>query len=114
MVKIRLTRLGKHKAPFYRIVAVDSRSKRDGEYIELLGTYEPFKSKYNLKRDLIIKYLSNGAQPTDTILNIFKKEGIWKEFVSTKSTKKKTKKSKKTRKTKSVEKTKKVEEKAEK
>jgi small subunit ribosomal protein S16 len=76
LVKIRLTRLGKHKKPFYRIVATDSRTKRDGAYIALLGTFEPFKGSININEELTIKYLLNGARPTDTILNMLKKQGI--------------------------------------
>jgi small subunit ribosomal protein S16 len=76
LVKIRLTRLGKHKAPVYRIVATDSRVKRDGKYIALIGTYEPFSGQTKINHELAIKFLSNGAQPTETILNMFKQNGI--------------------------------------
>jgi small subunit ribosomal protein S16 len=76
MVKIRLSRFGKHKSPFYRIVAIDSRSKRDGEYLELLGTYNPDKKLYTLKNEQIINFLKEGAQPTETVLNILKAHGI--------------------------------------
>ncbi|GMO14411.1 MAG: 30S ribosomal protein S16 [Mycoplasmoidaceae bacterium] len=83
MLKIRMTRIGKHKSPAYRIVAVDSKSKRDGEYIELLGTYNAANNpKVSLKKDAIIKHLQNGAQPSDTVCNFLKKEGIWKEFTA--------------------------------
>lgn len=84
MVKIRLIRMGRHKLPYYRIVAVDSKVRRDGAYIELLGTYEPFDGKVDLKKDAIIKWLNNGAQPTETVLNMLKKDGIWKEFKASK------------------------------
>ena len=91
MVKIRLTRLGKHKSPFYRIVAVDSRNKRDGGYLALVGTYEPFEGKVNFKSEV--------AVPSETVLNLLKEKGIWKQFQQTKSPKKVTKKtSKKTKK----------------
>ena len=89
MVKIRLTRLGKHKDPFYRIVAIDSKSKRDGGYLALLGTYEPFSGKANLKSEEIIKFLKNGAQPSVTCLNLFKAKGLYKTFLGEKKTTKK-------------------------
>ncbi|MDE7434186.1 MAG: 30S ribosomal protein S16 [Mycoplasmoidaceae bacterium] len=76
MVKIRLTRLGKHKSPFYRIVATDSRTKRDGGFIAVLGTYEPFSGKTLIKSEEVLALLNKGAQPTDTILNLFKEKGI--------------------------------------
>ena len=99
MVKIRLTRLGKHKSPFYRIVAVDSRSKRDGDYLDLVGTYEPFEGKVNLKSEVILDLLSKGAVPSETVLNILKEKGIWKQFQQTKTPKKAVKKpNKKTKK----------------
>ena len=95
MVKIRLTRLGKHKSPFYRIVAVDSRSKRDGDYLDLVGTYEPFEGKVNLKSEVILDLLSKGAVPSETVLNILKEKGIWKQFQQTKTPKKAVKKANK-------------------
>ena len=76
MVKIRLTRFGRTHLPFYRIVAMDSRTKRDGAYIEILGTYEPFDGKVVLKEELILKWLNNGAQPSDTVRSILSKNGI--------------------------------------
>jgi small subunit ribosomal protein S16 len=76
LVKIRLTRLGKHKDPFYRIVATDSRTKRDGKYIALLGTFEPSDGVIKIKKDLVIDFLIKGAQPTETILNMLKEQGI--------------------------------------
>jgi small subunit ribosomal protein S16 len=84
LVKIRLTRLGKHKDPFYRIVATDSRTKRDGAYIALLGTFEPSDGIIKIKKDLVIDFLIKGAQPTETILNILKNEGIWAEYIKNK------------------------------
>ncbi|MGL5630517.1 MAG: 30S ribosomal protein S16 [Mycoplasmoidaceae bacterium] len=84
MVKIRLTRFGRHKKPFYRLVAMDSRFSRDSSYIELLGTYEPFSGKIKLNKDIILKWLNSGAQPTETAKNMLKKEGIWKEFTLSK------------------------------
>lgn len=84
MVKIRLSRLGKHKKPFYRIVAIDSRNKRDGGYLELLGTYEPFSGAANFNTEMVLKFLNNGSQPSNTVLNLLKQKGIWKTFISQK------------------------------
>ncbi len=74
MVKIRLARHGTKKKPFYRIVVADSRSPRDGRYIELLGTYDPLKTPaaVNLKREKLEKWLRNGAQPTETVAKLIK------------------------------------------
>ena len=79
-VKIRLRRMGQKKAPFYRIVVSDSRSPRDGKFIEENGTYDPTKdpSEYHVNEDLAKKWLANGAQPTDTVARIFKNAGIEK------------------------------------
>jgi ribosomal protein S16 len=77
-VKIRLTRMGAKKAPFYRIVATDSRKARDGQYIEQIGYYDPTKEPAVVKIDADVakKWLANGAQPTETVRNLFKKNGI--------------------------------------
>ena len=77
-VKIRLTRMGDKKSPFYRIVVADSRKARDGAYIEKLGTYNPLTNPVEIKLDVenTKKWLSNGAQPTETARNILVKEGI--------------------------------------
>ncbi len=80
MVKIRLLRMGRHKSPYYRIVVADSKAKANGAYIELLGTYNPLNNSISLKNDEIIKWLSYGAQPTDTVKSFFKKNGIWSAF----------------------------------
>ena len=79
-VKIRLRRMGQKKAPFYRIVVADSRSPRDGRCIEEIGTYDPTKdpSEYHVNEELAKKWLSNGAQPTETVARIFKSAGIEK------------------------------------
>ena len=79
-VKIRLRRMGQKKAPFYRIVVADSRSPRDGRCIEEIGTYDPTKdpSEYHVDAELAKKWLSNGAQPTETVNRIFKAAGIEK------------------------------------
>ena len=70
-VKLRMTRMGAKKRPFYRIVAADSRSPRDGRFIELLGTYNQSTNpaQVNLKEEEILKCLNNGAQPSDTVRN---------------------------------------------
>lgn len=78
MVKLRLKRMGKKKAPFYRIVAADSRSPRDGRFIEEIGTYDPTKdpSEFHINEELAKKWLANGAQPTATVEKLFKLAGI--------------------------------------
>lgn len=78
MVKIRLTRIGAKKAPFYRIVATDSRKARDGQYIEQIGIYDPTRDPALIEIDAEIakKWLANGAQPTDTVRSLFKHNGI--------------------------------------
>lgn len=89
MVKLRLKRMGKKGAPFYRIVAADSRSPRDGRFIEQIGTYNPSKAenKVTLDKELAKKWLSNGAQPTDTVRSILSHEGVLKEMHEAKSSK---------------------------
>ena len=75
MVKIRLRRMGAKKAPYYRIVVADSRSPRDGRFIEELGTYDPMAEGEKIKVDMDrAKYwIANGAQPTDTVRGLMKK-----------------------------------------
>ena len=75
MVKIRLRRMGAKKAPYYRIVVADSRSPRDGRFIEEIGTYDPLSESEKLKVDLErAKYwIANGAHPTDTVRGLLKK-----------------------------------------
>lgn len=79
-VKIRLKRMGQKKAPFYRIVVADSRSPRDGRFIEEIGTYDPTKdpSEFKVDEELAKKWLNNGAQPTEVVGKIFKAAGIEK------------------------------------
>ena len=79
-VKIRLRRMGQKKAPFYRIVVSDARSPRDGRFIDEIGTYDPTKNptEYHVDEELAKKWLSNGAQPTETVARIFKNAGIVK------------------------------------
>ena len=86
-VRIRLTRMGSKKKPTYRIVASDSRRPRDGQYIELIGTYNPKEEKVTIKEEVAMKWLNNGALPTDTVRNIFSKNGIMKKFADSKSKK---------------------------
>ena len=77
MVKIRLTRLGDKKAPFYRVVVADSRCPRDGKFIEVLGTYNPLTDPVQIKLDAerVKVWLANGAQPTDTARALLEKAG---------------------------------------
>lgn len=86
-VKLRLLRMGAKKAPFYRIVAADSRAPRDGRFIELLGTYDPRTNpaKVTIKEEEVLKWLNNGAQPSDTVKNLLSKKGIIKKFADSKS-----------------------------
>ena len=81
-VKIRLKRMGSKKRPFYRIVVADSRSPRDGRFIETVGTYNPLTEpeQVTLKEEAIMNWLSNGAQPSDTVRNILSKQGVMKKF----------------------------------
>jgi small subunit ribosomal protein S16 len=78
LVKIRLTRLGAHKKPFYRLIVADSRARRDGPFIEILGTYDPLKEPSEIKIDLEkAKYwLQKGAQATDTAKKLMQRAGI--------------------------------------
>lgn len=89
-VKIRLKRMGSKKRPFYRIVVADSRSPRDGRFIETVGTYNPLTEpeQVTLKEEAIMNWLSNGAQPSDTVRNILSKQGVMKKFHEVKFSKK--------------------------
>ena len=77
-VKIRLRRMGAKKAPFYRVVVADSRYPRDGRFIEEIGTYNPLTDPATVKidADMAKKWIANGAQPTDTVKALLKKQGI--------------------------------------
>ncbi len=81
-VKLRLKRMGAKKRPFYRIVAADSRSPRDGRFIETVGTYNPIVEPAEIKIDeeKAIKWLKDGALPTDTVRNLLSQAGIMKKF----------------------------------
>jgi len=96
MVKIRLTRIGRKKAPFYRIVIADSRRARDGKVIEYVGRYQPLnkdpEEQIVIKEDRALYWLSNGAQPTDTVRSLLRKKGIMKTFHESKVEAKKARK----------------------
>ena len=78
MVKIRLTRMGAKKNPFYRIVVADSRSPRDGRFIEIIGNYDPLQKPavINIDEEKAVKWVLNGAQPTDTVRSLLSQKGI--------------------------------------
>lgn len=80
--RIRLKRMGAHKAPFYRVVVSDSRSPRDGRFIEEIGTYNPVAqpAEVNINEEAALKWLQNGAQASDTVRNLFSKAGVLKKF----------------------------------
>ena len=80
MVKIRLKRMGAHKKPFYRVVVADSRTPRNGKFIEEIGTYDPLKdpSEIIIDNEAAKRWLANGAQPTDTVRALLKKSGAIK------------------------------------
>ena len=81
MVKLRLKRMGSKKKPYYRIVAADSHDRRDGSFIELVGTYSPLEdSKININEEVALKWLRNGAMPTDTVKNLLSKAGVMEKF----------------------------------
>ena len=84
-VKLRLTRMGAKKRPTYRIVATDSRRPRDGQYLELIGTYSPVgEAQVKINEEVALKWLNEGAIPTDTVRNLLSKEGIMKKFADSK------------------------------
>ena len=81
-VKLRLKRMGSKARPFYRIVAADSRSPRDGKFIALIGTYNPLTTPAEIKinEELTLEWLHKGAIPTDTVKNLLSKAGIMKKY----------------------------------
>ena len=87
MVKLRLQRHGSHKKPFYRIVATQSTSPRDGSFIEVIGTYNAIANPAQIAIDeeKALKWLQNGAQPTETVKSLLKKQGILEAFRNTKN-----------------------------
>jgi len=78
LVKIRLTRMGAHKSPFYRIIVTDSRARRDGPFIEIIGTYDPKKepSEVKVNAERAKYWVDRGAQPTDIVKNLLQKAGV--------------------------------------
>ena len=90
-VKLRLKRMGAKQRPFYRIVAADSRSPRDGRFLETVGTYNPITNPAEIKIDeeKAMYWLKNGAIPTETVKNLLSKEGIMKKFAESKTKKEK-------------------------
>ena len=85
-VKLRLKRMGSKQKPFYRIVAADSRSPRDGRFIETVGTYNPIVKENNVtvNEELVEKWIKNGAQPTDTVKSLLSKAGVWAKIKNNK------------------------------
>ncbi|MDD2469365.1 MAG: 30S ribosomal protein S16 [Bacilli bacterium] len=81
-VKLRLRRMGAKKRPFYRIVAADSRSPRDGRFVEIIGTYNPLTepAEINIDEEKALKWLVNGAKPSDTVRDLLSKTGILTKF----------------------------------
>ena len=81
-VKLRLVRTGKRKQPTYRLVAADSRSPRNGRFIEIIGTYEPRQepSRINIDNERAIHWLKNGAKPTERVEKLLRISGAWEEF----------------------------------
>lgn len=88
-VKIRLKRMGSKKSPFYRVVVADSRSPRDGRFIETIGTYNPLlnPAEVSINEELALQWLTNGAQPSDTVRNLLSQQGIMKKFHESKFSK---------------------------
>ncbi|OYD06455.1 30S ribosomal protein S16 [Paludifilum halophilum] len=88
-VKIRLKRMGAKKAPFYRVVVADSRSPRDGRFIEEIGTYNPLTkpAQVNIDEEKALKWLATGAQPSDTVKSLFRNEGLMKKVHEAKNQK---------------------------
>ena len=86
MVKLRLTRLGRKKAPFYRVAAMEALGKRDGKAIAYLGTYNPLvaEKQVKLNEEEVLRFLSNGAQPTETVKSLLVKAGVWAKFEESK------------------------------
>lgn len=89
-VRIRLARTGRKKIPSYRVVAADSRMPRDGRHIERLGTYDPKANpaRFAIDEEAMLKWLRKGALPTETVLSLLKRNGLWKKFQQEKKEKK--------------------------
>ena len=90
MVKLRLNRMGAKRQPFYRIVAADSRSPRDGRFLEIVGNYDPTKNPaiINIDEEKVMTWIRNGAQPTDTVRSLHSKQGIMKKIHEERKSKK--------------------------
>ncbi len=90
MVKIRLKRMGATKRPFYRVVVADSRSPRDGRFIEQIGKYHPMDdpSLVEIESDRALYWLEQGAQPTEQVRNLLRIDGVWERFESSRPAKK--------------------------
>ena len=88
-VKIRLKRMGSKKSPFYRVVVADSRSPRDGRFIETIGTYNPLlnPAEVSINEELALQWLAYGAQPSYTVRNLLSQQGIMKKFHESKFSK---------------------------
>lgn len=88
-VKLRLKRGGSKQRPFYRIVAADARSPRDGRFIDTIGTYNPIPAEYevNIDEEKAMYWLTNGAQPTDTVRSLLSKKGIMAKYADSKTKK---------------------------
>ena len=88
-VKIRLNRMGAKKNPFYRIVVADSRAPRDGRFIEVVGNYDPSQNPavVNVDEEKVLDWMGKGAQPTDTVKNLFSKKGLMAKFAEAKNAK---------------------------
>ncbi|SIS37728.1 30S ribosomal protein S16 [Salimicrobium flavidum] len=88
-VKIRLKRMGAKRNPFYRVVVADARAPRDGRIIEQIGTYNPVANpiEVSIDQEKALQWMTDGAQPSDTVRNLFSKEGIMKQFHDSKNQK---------------------------
>jgi small subunit ribosomal protein S16 len=85
-VRLRLTRGGRHKRPFYRVVVADSRMPRDGRFLEVVGTFDPLKNPAvpELKQERVLDWLKKGAQPSVTVRTLLRRSGIWQQFQDSK------------------------------
>ena len=85
-VKIRLKRVGTKKRPFYRVIAIDGREKRDGRELEVLGQYQPVVegTQFSIDEEKVLSWLKKGAQPTDTVRQLLKKDGFWSKYKASK------------------------------
>lgn len=89
MLKLRLTRLGRRKQPVYRIVAMEALGKRDGKAVSYIGTFNPLveANQIKLNEEEVLKFLNNGAQPTETVKSLLVKTGTWAKFEESKKNK---------------------------